>query len=224
MLRFVRSGAAAASAFVLLLPAFWNRFPLLQFDTGGYLARWHEGYLVPSRPAAYGLLLSAGASLQFWPVLLLQAVLTIWVLDLVLRSLDLGQQPLFLLATVAALSVVTSLPWLTSLLLTDIFAGLSVLALYLLIFCLNSIGRWERLGLIALAAFAGATHSATLLLVGALAIAATTARWLMGDLVARRAVRYAIMSALFGVATTLAANFIVAGRPTWTPGGYGIVF
>ena len=33
----------------LLLPALWNGYPLLQFDTGGYLARWYEGYLVPSR-------------------------------------------------------------------------------------------------------------------------------------------------------------------------------
>ena len=33
----------------LLIPAFWNGFPLLQYDTGGYLARWFEGTLVPSR-------------------------------------------------------------------------------------------------------------------------------------------------------------------------------
>ena len=38
-----------------------------------------------------------------------------------------------LLVTIAALSVATTLPWLTSILLTDIFAGLGVLALYLLV-------------------------------------------------------------------------------------------
>ena len=39
----------------LLAPAIWNGFPLLQYDTGGYLARWFEGYLVPSRSVVYGL-------------------------------------------------------------------------------------------------------------------------------------------------------------------------
>ena len=157
---------------VLLAPAIWNGFPLLQYDTGGYLARWYEGYLVPSRPGAYGLMLAAGVFLQFWPVLLVQAALTIWVLALLLRCLGFGAQPLMLLATVSLLSVATSLPWLTAILLTDIFAGFSVLALYLVVFCADNLGRWERSGLVALTAFAGATHSATLLLIGALALAA----------------------------------------------------
>ena len=59
----------AVAGLVLLAPAIWNGFPLLQYDTGGYLARWYEGYLVPSRPGAYGLLLAASAPLNFWPVL-----------------------------------------------------------------------------------------------------------------------------------------------------------
>ena len=93
------SRAAACGSFVLMGailigPAIWNRFPLLQYDTGGYLARWFEGYLVPSRPGAYGLLLAATAPLEFWPVLVLQAAVTIWVLALLLKELGLDpQQP-----------------------------------------------------------------------------------------------------------------------------------
>ena len=53
--------AATLACFVLLLaPALWNRYPLLQYDTGGYLARWHEGYLVPSRSTVFGLFLHFG--------------------------------------------------------------------------------------------------------------------------------------------------------------------
>ena len=40
-----RFGAACAAALVLLAPALWNGFPLLQYDTGGYIARWYEGTL-----------------------------------------------------------------------------------------------------------------------------------------------------------------------------------
>jgi hypothetical protein len=64
---------------VLLAPAIWNGFALLEYDTGGYLARWFEGYLVPSRPGAYGLLLAAAVRFQFWPVLIAQAGATIWI-------------------------------------------------------------------------------------------------------------------------------------------------
>ena len=53
----LRFGGALAATLVLLAPAIWNRFPLLQYDTGGYLARWYEGYLVPSRSTVYGLFL-----------------------------------------------------------------------------------------------------------------------------------------------------------------------
>lgn len=56
-----------------MLPALWNRFPLLEYDTGGYLARWFEGYLVPSRSTTYGLFLAGGWPLDFWPIVLLQA-------------------------------------------------------------------------------------------------------------------------------------------------------
>ena len=47
--------AAVAIPLLMLAPALWNGYPLLQWDTGGYLARWYEGYLVPSRSTVFGL-------------------------------------------------------------------------------------------------------------------------------------------------------------------------
>src|SRR6516162_11553769 len=44
----------------LVAPALWNGYPLLEWDTGGYLARWYEGYLVPSRSTVFGLYLHFG--------------------------------------------------------------------------------------------------------------------------------------------------------------------
>ena len=155
-----------ASSF--LAPAIWNRFPLLQFDTGGYLVRWFEGYLVPSRSTVFGLYLNIFATPDFWPVVVLQAALTVWVLALLLRAFGFGGRPLLLLGVTAALSVVTTLPWLTSILLTDIFAGLAVLAVHLLIFADGALRRWERNALVALIAFAAATHSATFAVIVAL--------------------------------------------------------
>ena len=95
----------------------------MQYDTGGYLARWYEGTLVPSRAVVYDLILNAGVPLAFWPVLLVQSALTVWVLALVLRAHGFGRRPLLLLGVIAALSLLTTLPWLTAILLTDIFCG-----------------------------------------------------------------------------------------------------
>jgi hypothetical protein len=58
--------AAVAIPLMLIAPALWNGYPLLQYDTGGYLARWYEGYLVPSRSTVFGLYLHFGENSQFW--------------------------------------------------------------------------------------------------------------------------------------------------------------
>ena len=173
----LRIGAAMASTLILLAPAIWNRFPLLQYDTGGYLVRWFEGYLVPSRSTVFGLFLNIFAYPDFWPVVVVQAALTVWVLALMLRALGFGGRPLVLLGVTAALSVLTTLPWLTSILLTDIFAGLAVLAVHLLVFADGTLRRFERIALVALIAFAVATHSATFAVVVALLAAAALAWW-----------------------------------------------
>ena len=160
--RVLWCGCVVLCLAILLAPALWNGFPLLQYDTGGYLARWFEGYLVPSRPAAYGLLLAAAARFQFWPVLLLQAACTIWIIYVLLREFGLGGRPRVLLGVVAVMSLTTTLSFLTSILLTDIFAGAAVIALHLLVFFGQRLARWERIGIVVLAAFGVATHSATL--------------------------------------------------------------
>jgi len=50
----------------LIAPALWNGYPLLQWDTGGYLARWYEGYLVRARSTGFGLYLHYGEGSSFW--------------------------------------------------------------------------------------------------------------------------------------------------------------
>ena len=65
--------AALLSVLLLLTPALWNGFPLLQYDTGGYLARWYEGTLEVSRSTVYGLFLVALARPDFWPVVIVQS-------------------------------------------------------------------------------------------------------------------------------------------------------
>src|ERR1700693_907870 len=107
MIPLRRFAAFLVAALMLLAPALWNGFPLLQYDTGGYIARWYEGTLEVSRSTVYGLFLVALARPDFWPAVVVQAALTVWVIALVLRAHKLGGRPLVLVVTVGLLSVAT---------------------------------------------------------------------------------------------------------------------
>jgi hypothetical protein len=216
--------ATLAAMIALLSPALWNGFPLLQYDTGGYLARWFEGYLVPSRSVVYGLFVVAGWPLDFWPVVVVQAAATIWVLALALRAYGFGGRPWTLLAVILALCATSTLPWIAGILLTDIFAGLGVLALHLVVMRPQTLSRGERVALVGFIAFCGATHSATFLVLLGLAAAALLAALIDRRIVALVGALRAAVSVALAAVMLVGANFAIAGQLAWTPGGYGIVF
>jgi hypothetical protein len=220
----MRFGSTISATLILLLPALWNRFPLLQYDTGGYLARWFEGTLVPSRSTTYGLFLAAGWPLDFWPIVVLQAGAAIWIIGLMLRTYRFQVHPIGLAAVVATLAATTALPWLASVLLTDIFAGLAVLAFHALVWHGDRIARLERFALVAFIAFAVSSHSATYAVLLALGVAAVIVSWISAKLVPRTGLVSMTFAMVLGAALLLAGNFVVSKRLEWTPGGYGIAF
>jgi hypothetical protein len=220
----VRIGSMVSATVILLLPALWNGFPILEWDTGGYLARWFEGYLVPGRSTTYGLFLVAGWPLDFWPVVLLQTFAAVWIIGLLLRTHRFAVYPTTLPATVAALALTTALPWLASELLTDIFAGLAVLAFYILVWRVDRIALCERLALVVFIAFAVSTHSATLAVLIALGAAALMLGWFSAKLAPRGGLAPMIASMMLGVAMLLSTNYALSGTFAWTPGGYGLAF
>jgi hypothetical protein len=223
MQRIARIGGFVAATGLLLAPAIWNGFPLLQYDTGGYLARWHEGTLELSRSTVYGLFLNALAWPDFCPAVVIQAGVTVSVLALTLRVFGYGGRPMLLVVITALLTVVTTLPWLASMLLTDIFAGIAVLALYLLVFADEKLLSFERYALVALTAFSAATHSATFAVLLAL-IAAAALTWLIFRLGSLAGIARSTAALALGALMLVAANFAVAGRLAWTPGGPALLF
>jgi hypothetical protein len=215
--------AAVLIPLFLIAPALWNGYPLLQWDTGGYLARWYEGYLVPSRSTVFGLYLHLGEGSDFWLNLGAQALATLWILHLTLRVLNLAQ-PFRLLAISLTLILTTALPWLVSLLLTDIFAGLSVLSLFILVVHADKISPLEKLSLFLFTAFAAASHSATLgVLFGLCLLALLVWPWLRPT-IALSSVIQGVLALVVGAAMLLAANFALSGQFAWTPGGVGVAF
>ncbi|WP_199752017.1 hypothetical protein [Bradyrhizobium sp. RP6] len=215
--------AAAALPLLMIAPAFWNGYPLLQWDTGGYLARWYEGYLVPSRSTVFGLYLHYGESFGFWINLAVQSLATLWLLQLTLRVLSMMQTFRFV-AISLCLILSTALPWLASLLLTDIFAGLSVLSLFLLVVGGQRTSRLEKIALFAFTAFAAATHSATLGVLLGLCAAGWMTRPFLGGRLPLAGLAQASLSIVAGGLMLVSANYALSGKLSWTPGGYGVAF
>jgi hypothetical protein len=215
--------AAAAIPLMLLAPALWNGYPLLQWDTGGYLARWYEGYLVPSRSTVFGIYLHIGEDAGFWLNLGIQALATLWLLQLTLRVFGMAR-PSRLIAMALALTLSTALPWLASMLLTDIFAGLSVLSLFILVVCGEKISPIEKCTLFAFTAFAAASHSATLAVLLGLCCVGWIARPLLRQAIPAAGLLQGSLTIVAGALMLLSANFALSGELAWTPGGTGVAF
>jgi hypothetical protein len=215
--------AAMALPLLMIAPAFWNGYPLLQWDTGGYLARWYEGYLVPSRSTMFGLYLHYGEGFGFWINLAAQSLATLWLLQLTLRVLGLMQTFRFV-AISLSLMLSTALPWLASMLLTDIFAGLSVLSLFLLVVGASRTAMLEKISLFAFTAFAAATHSATLGVLLGLCAAGWMVRSFVGQRLPLAGLTQASLTIVAGGLMLVSANYALSGKLAWTPGGTGVAF
>src|SRR6201995_3746617 len=215
--------AAILIPLFLIAPALWNGYPLLQWATGGYLARWYEGYLVPSRSTVFGLYLHLGEGADFCLDLVAQALATLWILQLTLRVLSLSQ-PFRLLAISLSLVLTTALPWLASMLLTDIFAGLSVLSLFILVLHGYKTSRIEKCLLFVFTAFSAATHSGTFGVLFGLCCLGWIVRPFLRKKIAASGLLQGSLTIVAGALMLLATNFAFSGQFAWTPGGIGVAF
>jgi hypothetical protein len=218
----------AAMLLALLAPALWNGFPLIFPDTGGYLARPFDGTLEMGRSAFYGVFLALGLPFDFWPNVIAQAALTVWMIVLTLRVHDLGGRPLLALGVVVFLAVGTALPWYVGQLMPDIFFPIAALAIYLLAFRAQELRSFERAGLAAVIVLTIPTHMALLALCLGLVVTlfllqriAPLARLLA---LPPPRVMAAGMAVAAGIALCPLSNLAVTGKFAFTPGGESFLF
>lgn len=216
--------AILLSTLLLIAPALWNGFPLLEYDTGGYLARWYEGSLLINRPLIYGFLLTGNVPFAFWPVIVFQSLLTFWILAVVLRTHGYGGRPMLVFGFIAVLSAVSTLPWITAILLTDIYAGLAILAFYMLLARSEQLTRFERWAFVILIACACASHSATLAVMILLSAGSIVLTLFDRARLPRIRVAQGVFAIALGAVIVLGTNFMLVKRLTWTPGGSAMYF
>ncbi len=209
----------------LLWPAIANRFPIVFHDTGGYLATAIYGNPGNGRAAIYGAFLWLGIPTAFWLNILVQAAATAWLVVLTLRTHGLGGRPVLALAVVAGLAVLTGLPWYAAQLLPDIWLPDAVLAVYLLGLRRRAMRRWERVALVAVIAFAMASHMGTLgVILGLVAVLIVAAPFAARLSFPRPTLAGPAIGAAAGVLLALTSNLILNGEFAFTRGGPNFLF
>jgi hypothetical protein len=212
--------AVVALAVALMLPALWNGYPVLYFDTVDYVSMGFTWKLPVYRTAGYGFLALAGwAAHTLWATLILQVVIAAYVLFESWRLLTPDLRGWRLALLLAFAFTLTSLPWVASTIMPDIFTAPAVLLCLMLALrddALTPARRWVFIVLLGLAGMAHPTH---VTMVAGLLICI----WVM-SLLARRGWPFVPMKVggvaagmVLGVVLSLATNWMVTGRVFLAP-------
>ena len=148
-----------AAALILSGVAFYNGYPLVYPDTGGYIGL-HDNLL---RSFFYNLFIFSSSGFQsLWTVVLVQSLIVAHLLYLVLRIVFKVTSRIAYMVLIALMCLLTNLPWFTGFILPDIFTGALILSLYLLIICRANLGLWERRYLFLLTVLSATVHLSNL--------------------------------------------------------------
>lgn len=229
-LPLIEAVAIAALCPILLAIALWNGFPITFFDTGAYILQGMGHVFVPERGAVYSLFLNyAGGEASLWWVVVVQAILTSFVLVQFARA-EVPQTSLWqLLRLVAALTVFTAMAWYAGQLEPDIFTGVTVLCVWLLAFRLEQLGVVRAVLVFLVGAFAIASHPSHLGLGAGLAGAVVLYRlapavWRNRSVLPQATASIPVMCFAFGLSLVLAANYSLTHRVFVSRSGPVFVF
>jgi hypothetical protein len=207
--------AVSAATLILLVPAIWNGFPLVYYDSVDYLQLPFIWQMPIYRTAGYALVTAVGRlAHSLWAVPLLQSALVAYVLYEALRRF-LPRSPETALVAIAGLLLLTSgLPWFTGEIMPDAFTGMLVLAFAILVCDEGLRSPARRTALTAILALAIAVHSSHAALAGGLLLSlllvSLAAPGLWPGL--RHRLKLPLLAFMLGLGLAAGANAAVTGR------------
>jgi hypothetical protein len=218
-LRISAFSAVLAGALLLIWPAFFNGYPLLFSDSGGFLHQTLGPLMLWDKPYIYGPFLHVFHwRISLWGPVIAQGLILSHLLWLTQRVLCGNAASLRHMGLCAFAALATAAPFSAALLMPDVFAPIVVLGLFLLGFGHAVLTRFERAYLVALVALGIAAHLAHLpLALGLCGVALLLRLW-------RYPVRILAMAlpVALAVAVLFVTNAIGHGRFALSP--YGSVF
>ena len=189
--RIGRGLVVVTGALLVLWPAILNGYPLLYPDSMSYLGdgRPLARILFLHAPKGYVAMRSEFYSLGIfpfhwnvtaWPIIMLQALLTLYILWLAVRSLtarslnarspNSRRTALQFFTLTALVSLTTSLAWYVCFVMPDVLGPVVYLVIYLLVFARETLTTRERIAVGVIAAWGMASHSTHLMLAAGLCV------------------------------------------------------
>ena len=215
--------AIIVAAPLLLWPAVLNGYPLLFGDTGVYIKDGIDHHVSWPRPMFYGLfMLPLHLSITTWPVVVAQAVIAVSVLLVTMRHFLPRLPPLALIPITLILTVGTSLPWFVSQLMPDLFAGLLVLTLAVLLMVPPRLNAFGQVIAILFSAACITMHLSLLPISLALIVTLLACRWLTLRSFKLLDIVRGISVPALAVAVLIGTNALLIGQPSVSP--YGKIF
>lgn len=199
-----------------------QEMPRVPASPAARLTSLDDRVVLAGRSVYYGAVLWFSAWLgSLWGVVLLQAVAAAWLLHLVMVDLGRASHPAYWAGT-AMLSLMSPLSAFTGLLMPDVWAGLSVLALSAWVVYERTVARTQRAALAAIVLFALVSHASVVPLVGGLGLLAWAARRRAGwESLSRRALAGAVLCILAALVAeavfTQAVTRMVGAAPLRLP-------
>ncbi len=215
------------AALVMSWPAVYDGYPLLYPDSMSYLrqgAPVARALFLHKLAGYYGgrsLIYSVGIlpfhwNVTPWPVVLFNALVTAYILWLVVRSLLPARMPQAYFVLVGLLSLLTGLGWFVGWIMPDIFGPVLYLAIYLLVFAPETLSRAERWAVVLIAWWSVTSHVTHLMLAVGLCVLFVVVLALRRQLAPRalRPVGTVAMIALFAAVALAALHTYLYGKPS----------
>lgn len=194
---------------ILVVPALYNKAPLVYSDTGTYLGSARSLLPPLDRTVGYGFIVRAvNWQSTLWTVVFFQGMVASWLIHRAMRTLlpRHGGGWRAHLVVLAALLVCSSLPWYASQIMPDVFSGFLALCVFLLLYG-RGISRAEGALLVLLTFFFGIAHLSHLLMVLAmLVVLALLLRGFRGVAFPGRALAWTALVPVLGFAFIMGYN------------------
>jgi hypothetical protein len=215
----------ALLSLMFLSVALWNGFPLIFYDTGAYVL---EGlghiFFVERAPVYAEFLFLAGARFSLWPVVVVQALMTSYLILEVARIEVPGLTLRALLAIGALLNLFTGIAWYAGQVEPDIFTPMVILGAWLLLFRSERLSKAGRYRVVTLTGLAVACHPSHLGLLAGLVIVAALLKLVSRWHLPRPNLRLGLIGLAIALSLIVVGNFVMTGKLFLTKSGSVFLF
>lgn len=208
--------SVALAAVLLALPALWNGYPLLYWDSADYIAMPFTGDVPVFRTVSYTMMSVFGVMTgTLWAVVAVQSLMLAWLLHEIVDAFAPWRARVALVPIVVPLVLLTALPWFAGQIMADAFTGVLVLGMAVLAFGPDRIGLRRRVAMAVLLMLATGVHTSHIVIGGGLVIVFLALRGLAvmpGWRWVSARVALPIAVVVGGAALAAGANWSLTGR------------